>query len=450
MEFCPFFPSVPAMNIPSGRIQGRPPTPPHHPTYGVRLSDDEIKALIVDALQDDDVETIKQLPSGESFNNRIYFITLSSKSTTKHDLVSNGIVLKIPGWNFGIDKIQNEVISLLLLEKHCPQIPVPRVLAWFEGGDNIQRVQRVDDYATYSGDQHDHDASIISHGAREFSQMEKSRVWILMTRLPGQTVQPSQIEPHKIDGIMKQLAEYMSQWRKIPAPTEHIGNLRFVGPGSENVTASDGTSTLLYSRRIAVHGLLIGSAPLAMRSSQGYYTTKIRGELAILKNNENYAPNRATLVPLIEELLRDILPQTSIFCHNQGHYTVSVFTHYDLSPRNILVSLSTSGQLQVSGIVDFEFSGFFPPEEEFTNTSVTGEGDWPSQAWNSFIEHLESGDVRVPQGELWNQACALVRIIDNIAPWELREGGLQGKALEAHLQQAKLKIEENAQLLKHS
>jgi hypothetical protein len=438
------------MDIPTERSQGRPPTPPHHPTYGVRLSDDEIKALIVNALQVNDVETIKQLPSGESFNNRIYFITPSSKSRTNHDLVSNGVVLKIPGWNFGVDKIQNEVISLLLLEKHCPQIPVPRVLAWFEGGENIQRVQRVHDYATSAGDQHSLDASIINHGPGEISQIEKSRAWILMTRLPGQTLQPSHIEPHKIDGVMKQLAEYMSQWRKIPAPTQHIGNLRFVGPGSENITFSEGTSTLIYGRRIGIHGLLIGSAPLAMCSSQEYYTAKIRGELAILKNNENYAPNRASLVPLIEEFLRDSLPQTSIFGLNQGHYAISVFTHYDLSPRNILVSLSTSGKLQLSGIVDFEFSGFFPSEEEFTNTSVQAEGDWPSQAWSSFIEYLESSGVRVPQGKLWNEACALVRIIDNIAPWQLRESGLKGEALDLHLQQARLKIEENVQLLKRS
>jgi Phosphotransferase enzyme family len=221
-------------------------------------------------------------------------------------------------------------------------------------------------------------------------------MWILMTRLPGQILQPSQIEPHQADSIMKQLAGYVSQWRNIPAPTQHIGNLRFIGLGREHLMSGDGKSTFLSSKEIAVHGLIFGSAASAVRSPEEYYTTKLCNEVAILKDNDNYTPNRATIVPLTEELLHDNLPNTTLFHRNHNHSPISIFTHYDLSPRNILISLPNSSAAQISGIVDFEFSGFFPAEEEFANTYIAGEGDWPLHAWTSLIEHLEARNVEFP------------------------------------------------------
>ena len=408
----------------------RPPTPPHHPTHGIRFAEEQIKTVIFDALQED-VNTIEQLPSGKSFNNRIYFISLKPKPSDDEELASNSVVLKIPGWNFGVDKIQNEVICLLLLEKHCPAIPTPRVLAWSEPGHGIQTVHRVDG-----------NVSITEEKAMKPNEHEI--MWILMTRLPGQTLQPEHLAPPSLDAVMQRLASYMSQWRSILPPTARIGNLRIV---SENEANADGTYGDLFGLRVSVDGLLIGAATSALHNSQEYYKNKIRGELEILKANPNYIANRSTIVPMVEYLLSDVLPTTALFRRGSGQHTDSIFTHYDLSPRNILVKLDSNGQLGISGIVDFEFAGFFPPEDEFTNTVVAHEGDWPDHAWSSFSSHLQFSGVDIPEGKLWKQACAVIRIIENTAPWQLRVGGIQGEELNAALEHARTVVRENFAIL---
>ena len=57
-----------------------------------------------------------------------------------------------------------------------------------------------------------------------------------------------------------------------------------------------------------------------------------------------------------------------------------VFTHGDLRPANILVKLTEDGRYIISGIVDWEDSGFYPDYHEarkITNCLATNEdGDW--------------------------------------------------------------------------
>jgi hypothetical protein len=151
-------------------------------------------------------------------------------------------------------------------------------------------------------------------------------MWILTTRRPGQTLQPNQLESHQADGISKQLARYMSQWRDIPARTQHRGNLRFVGPGREHLTSWDGKFTL-FDKGIAVHGLIIDSAASAVRPPEEYYTTKLRNELAILKDNEKYPFNRATIVPLSKTFSTTSFRTPPSFIAAGDHSLPSIFTH---------------------------------------------------------------------------------------------------------------------------
>jgi len=57
-----------------------------------------------------------------------------------------------------------------------------------------------------------------------------------------------------------------------------------------------------------------------------------------------------------------------------------VFTHGDLRPANIIVQPDSNGDYQVSGIIDWEMSGFYPEDFEctkLTNTLATNESnDW--------------------------------------------------------------------------
>ena len=307
--------SAPSTSTKAGDV--RPPTPSHHPTHGVRFSEPQIKAVIVDALQED-VNTIEQLPSGRSFNNRIYFISLKPKPSYEGGLVSNSVVLKIPGWNFGVDKIQNEVICLLLLEKHCPALPTPRVLAWSEPGHGIQTVHRIDGNVSVTEE-------------KAINSSEHEIMWILMTRLPGQTLQPENLEPPSLDVVMQQLASYMSQWRSILPPTARIGNLRIV---SENEANVDGKYDDLFGLKVAVDGLLVGAATSALHNSQEYYRKKLHGELEILKSNDNYIANQSTIVPMVEYLLNDVLSTTALFRRGNGHYRLHLYPLRPLTSKH--------------------------------------------------------------------------------------------------------------------
>ena len=124
-----------------------------------------------------------------------------------------------------------------------------------------------------------------------------------------------------------------------------------------------------------------------------------------------------------------------------------LFTHYDLSPRNTLVSFpdSTTSTTctctshvspKITGIIDFEFAGFFPPSHEFVNDYVDNGGDWPEQVYSSYLARLEELGVPTPRRgideRLWKLEHQLGILLDNIAPWWL-PGGMDGDAVEAKL-----------------
>jgi hypothetical protein len=54
-------------------------TPPQHPTHNVRFSIETIEKILSTACPGRSVLKIESLPSGKSFNNRIYFIDVSQQ-----------------------------------------------------------------------------------------------------------------------------------------------------------------------------------------------------------------------------------------------------------------------------------------------------------------------------------------------------------------------------------
>ena len=83
-------------------------TPPYLPTYNVKFTPAKITRILSCVFPDRSVESIEQLESGLSFNNRIYFAKLASSAGQNE----KDVVLKIIGRFFGPDKIHSEVAGL--------------------------------------------------------------------------------------------------------------------------------------------------------------------------------------------------------------------------------------------------------------------------------------------------------------------------------------------------
>lgn len=164
-------------------------------------------------------------------------------------------------------------------------------------------------------------------------------------------------------------------------------------------------------------------------SPNAYYKTRLRSALNKLTNTKAFLPNRH-LIPIIDRYIENQLSQVALV--NPG--TAFVFTHYDLSPRNILVTGD-----RITGIVDFEFSGFFSPVEEFLNDYVNNGGDWPSDVYVEYQRRLEQHHVPTPtgtmDGKLWANNYWLEKMTTCLAPWWL-PGPFAGQQLENELQKA--------------
>ena len=497
-------------------VPNRPPTPPHHPTYGVRLTDKQITSLVENAHPDLEVTKIEQLPSGKSFNNRIYFISATTRSSDHATATPDQniqLILKLSGRFFGPEKVQNEVAALTLLEERCPSIPVPRVWSWSDGemrhGWRLVYAREID-----------HELGIDRRKIvfkevptlTEYSTAENKHIgWLLTERLPGRPMSADDLRGPQTESLLHELVHYVATWRMISSPV--AGNLRLYPKQDVDDTADTDRSDRSHPRSVKhistilaspgdlamiIDGLLLrnyfpGSHDPPITSRLSYYCTIILDQLEKVKREDVFAHTRAAIVRLIEEdpnsLLQYTLCRLSLFADSKPVTTLPqsstpsseqeeehvaapeqdpgpdpvgapfIFTHYDLSPRNILVSTSSSNSLNITGLVDFEFAGFFPPEEEFTNTEVNNgsdpsDGDWVDNSWGRFLNCLESAGVKdvknrtLKSHEEWEQAKLLVRINEDVAPWWLREGGIKGEELEAALDTVLMRLRGNVERLK--
>jgi len=392
---------------------------------------------------------VEQLESGQSFNNRIYFIKLSPSTSNDHPSSQSQTprweeaVLKVSGKFFGRDKVQNEVVCLLLQEKYCPSVPAPRVLAWADDGDTIRRVIRS---ASAEADGISTDIAIPNV---PLAPEGSGRGWILMTRRSGRTLRHDDLQKKRGDDLMRQLAQFMAQWRQQLPQTVSIGNLKL--EQSDTSLRFDGVYASVFNAALRTHvdGLLlcdyVPPGPIASRLD--YYRVKLIDQLRKLETEALFTANRAELSPLIQRFMQDSLPNLSLFYRSIiDDFT---FTHYDFSPRNILVS--EDDPPYVTGVLDFAFAGFFPGEEEFMNNAIANAGDWSVASFDIFLTELENLGVKTPLSgmdkDAWQEACKLVQIIGDIAPWHLREGGVQGEELEAELNEGAQRIRQNVAFL---
>ncbi|KLP07159.1 Uncharacterized protein LW94_9721 [Fusarium fujikuroi] len=401
--------------------ESRPSTPPHHPNFGVRMSSESIKRSVRHVLPDTARIEVEALPSLKSFNNRVYYLECHKESQTgNNEAHVDELVLKINGRGFGSEKVQNEVSCLRLLEHFCPEIPAPRAIAWSQDGFTL-------------------DTKDAPHGEMKLSALDgTSSGWILMTKVPGTPIELSALSDNDRFQLATQLADYVTTWRRNIPPQNFAGNISFQEMACQpdiRIPGSNPDSEM----QLFIRGMLGEElhCQQGIASLTEYYRLRIENKMKTLETNKTFAPNRDLMQPL-DAFLQQDFPTIKALNTKEDSF---VFTHYDLSPRNILVS----GQPpQITGIVDFEFSGFFPPLDEFLNDCIANNGDWPKDMYEVYLKRLECNGIPTPlegrKKEDWEQMALMEEFVGKIAPWWL-PGEFQGEQLEQELRKVKSRVE---------
>ena len=396
----------------------QPNTPPHFPTYNVHLSHKTIELITQAVFPKYLPNKITQLESGKSYNNRIYMISMESmpsKSCSADE--GKSLILKVVGHYFDHRKVENEVASLLLLKSHCPEIPVPEVFAWTSDGKSIETVQgepiKPEEQGTCS-----------DHG------------WILMSTLPGKVLTGTDLDLDHGTDLLRQLAGYVTNWRTNISVPANSGNLRI------QVNQRFQEETTVFQHLVRGRDLVVKDYLLfkdTTTTTLPYYQSLAQDQLSRMKEDPSYEQLYKRLGHEVEEWVKIDLPQYPLSQSRDFR-----FTWMDFAPRNILVSHSIPPQ--ITGLLDFEFAGFFPVEEEFLNV-VRQEGDWEERHWSVILQEIKRLGEKVPPipgviGDFcfdkseWKQACAIAQILDRIAPWEVRDGSFDPKDLARELDQS--------------
>ncbi|KAH6684855.1 kinase-like domain-containing protein [Plectosphaerella plurivora] len=382
----------------------RPQTPPHQPLHGVRMSARGIDQLLRAMYPECVTISVAQLPSGRSFNNRIYNVKADRGQAGAEDLV-----FKLAGRFFKSDKIQNEVICLRLMEIHCPEVPAPRVRAWSEDGRSLVRISS-------DGD------GCETIEAPESEEGDHSGGWILMTRVPGEPVVPEEWDQKTMMALAHQLADMVATWRrKIPA-IRHSANLLFCDRESVelSLSMSNMETDFPWTKAQGLIGVPVDATPRAKQPASlvEYYQMRLESALYEVETKDIYALNR-NLCVLVRRFAAETLPRLSL-ASGPPKEKAFVFTHRDLSTRNILVE---GNPPRITGVVDFEFSGFFPETEEFVNAFDDEPGDWPKGFTAAYRDELEIRGVATPLKSfdqvVWDRILSLDRLVEHIAPWWL-------------------------------
>lgn len=352
------------------------------------------------------------LPSGASYNNRIYVVHVSEDNHEGQSQREEELILKVCGRFWTKVKTVNEISCLRLIYKSCPELPVPRVIS-------------------YSAD-------------RKMDGVDQE--WILMTKLPGKPLASIKLNEDDMSGLMSDLATILTSLRTKVDTNGLIGNLVHV--------ASDVSD-------VEVGGLV--DTPAAKggpwESYLDYYRAILEDRISIMETDPRYQQNKP-LSTEVKAFIINSLPHLPIFADPQ--VTTSVLTHADLSSSNILVSPGPDTQpgdkpaLRISGLVDWEFSGFFSPFDEFLAASEEIFDNYqsvsdlaqssvdPSRSLHKLLlQHLHSLGVSTPvTGAVkrhWHTATRLHQLQENLAPWWLREES-QGESLNQELHDAADKV----------
>ncbi|KAK5947933.1 hypothetical protein OHC33_011038 [Knufia fluminis] len=400
-------------------------TPPNWPIYGLRLSEVQIQQCVKQAFPDSKLVNWAELGQQQSYNNRIYFLDVYHPPT-QHEL-SGQVVLKVIGRHFGASKVQNEVACLFLLAKYCPAVPAPRVVAWSEDGSQGRAIRNgvfsvLDNEAVDGSCEHP-----LQHG------------WVMLSRLPGVPLTKYDLSTTD-EGLVRQIADLLNTWRTQIPPRPVIGNLGLQPAG--HTSSND-----LHGLENMVSGLLLcGSQPeQPLRNLYQYYDHLLHDQIEKLKKNDVFAGMRPMILDRVEQFHVRILPHLRCLrgLRNDGTEparNIAVFTHQDFAPRNILVT-KVSGKLSVTGVLDFEFAGFFPETKEYIVCMSRQKSDWGGLFASNILPVLTEQGLPNPSHDFdtsnFDSLRRLDNLIDSIAPWQLESGHMEGDDLDKAIEGAK-------------
>ncbi|RDA90653.1 hypothetical protein CP533_6817 [Ophiocordyceps camponoti-saundersi (nom. inval.)] len=166
---------------------------------------------------------------------------------------------------------------------------------------------------------------------------ENDRYFLVMKRVPGSTLHelwPSMSESEK-DSIAKQTVDYLGQLRKL-----HSNSVESLGGGP------------VYSAFLFCNGYGLPHGPC---SSDDQLWKEMAKALSEVPENARHQ-------------LQQRMPMAKPY----------TFTHGDLATRNIMVSNG-----KVTGIIDWENSGFFPVWWEFVAARISHDDD--DRAWKALL-----------------------------------------------------------------
>ncbi|KAK4499596.1 hypothetical protein PRZ48_010114 [Zasmidium cellare] len=387
------------------------------PLQGAHISEAAFHTLVKHSLPESSGSNI--VIHSEEFaalNNHIYSIS-TGQPPKKY-------ILKVNGQHFDGVKAENEVGCLLLNETFCPTVPVPRAVAWSTGGRLLCRRHR--------------DGSIVKKVIQELSCDLPG--WILMTRLAGKPLDIAKLTPAQKTSIIDQLVRITLCWRRNIPWSAWAGDIRFEPHHSKSSSYRPATRTSLPKLSIyGLQGMGKGRAP-PMGTMLSYWQLNLRCLTEELKSEEVYAPNRKALSSTLEDCIQTTLPRLSILKQTQTHEFV--LTHADFGPHNVLVSEYYPSV--ITGVLDFEFCGFFPTWSQFfayvTNDALLNEEgiqnpDWPPDMYAKYVKSLAQQRVATPYGHEstreWKELANLMKLEMNIAPrWMMGAQKVDHEALE--------------------
>nr|KAJ3417739.1 hypothetical protein HK105_000853 [Polyrhizophydium stewartii] len=339
------------------------------PKRGVAVTDEQAEALVRRWTGGGVASIIR---SSRGYNNRLYFVALDDGTDA---------VLKLCGRFWTKVKTETEVAGLSLVGA-VTDVPVPRVLGWNSSRDEV-------------------DAE-----------------YVLLSRLEGTPLDVlwPQLDQDLRMSVVRQIAALVVKIKKIrpPAGAEAHGIIGNFAIDAECETDRRNPASAFTIGKTVDQG--IGPWP----SYTAYLRESLTKEMRDLETDPVFAQARPILLKRLKKFVSGIDTNERIPVCKQA-----VFTHGDLNMPNILVEPDTeSDSMLVVGLLDWEWAGFFPPQDEYS-ASLDFLGDGAERTESSlaqaFFDVLESAGVATPRTmDGWADTVLLSELRDSIAHWSLK------------------------------
>ncbi|OZJ04922.1 hypothetical protein BZG36_02659 [Bifiguratus adelaidae] len=338
------------------------------PKHGIHISEKEAQRIFTRHLN---TAVLEYKVSPKGYNNRLYSVTTDKSK----------FVLKAGGRYWKRAKTDTEVAAISLVSKHTA-VPVPHIRGWCSD-------------ASISGVEY-----IITD---EVGGTTLSEVWPFMSM---------DEKKHVLQELAEHLGEIKASVTADLLSQQRIGNFLIT-----NTRSGDNSTNMDIAIDKTIDGVDGGS------TAGDYFAAMLHMQL------------KAFHVDKVYDGMRHLYPRIQTFASQSAQLqstdaSAPVFTHGDISLANILVEKSGS-IYRITAILDWEWAGFFPVQEEFGPIANMLDNDPPE-----LLEHLYTciERARCPAATPntipnYGRLSKANLIRDAIAPWWLRDR-LDSKAEE--------------------